>query len=1150
MKSKVANQLFAGILAVTLVVAGPIAPLSAQAASTKTVTVTNEKQLKAALKNNKVTKITIKTSKNTTITIPVGKYGKKQLVINAPKATISNKGDFKAISISDAKKYTEKGKANKITIKDKNSLSFVESVSATATQVTVVSDGKKLVVTDNGDLTSLRVKAKTDLTVKGTSGRTPVFVSSDGTTLNIQKDAAVKLNADVQKIVVTADARINVAEGVKLGSVVVNDAVKVSIAGATTDSVAVVVNAEGAKIDASTSVDVTANANAEVNLAKGAEGSKISVAKGVDTTVNNQTTEKVDVTSADGTTKPVDAGENVKSDEIKSEDTKSDDKKNEAGNSGTTSGGSSNTGGDTPSAPVLSNFTVKNAEFNSDASKLDVTMDNIADAVFTVDGVTVSASYAESKFELTVSGIKGGVHTLKISKNGYNTYTQNVKYAPTPVIALTPSETAETVFVSDVATLTERTIEVTNYLPNTATIEKKYYEESEGGTEIATWDAVKTYLQTATKDSDKKVVAKYVAKYDGKESTAATVTYTGKADVVATAVEVTGTAKVGETLNATAKGDGDAQAGGGLSYQWQVASDNNDESYKNIQGANAETFVITAACHNQYVRCVVKNVGSDELIKSTGRQITTKGDVTVSSITYAGNSKETALANDSTLDAANLTGTAKCGGVDVAGTWSFTEDSKLTVSKNVKVQFTPNEEAYNVNTEGTVYVYVKAVTPTKLELSTEASSISYGKVKFASKPAENIQYKIGNDGTWTDASDAEFDAKTGDQIYFRTKANGTDKQDGYVVDSDVSDATEVTESNIGSKTISLAQPTALSNVSLNMGTKTLSFNAYTNSQTDATHADSYLIKVYQDETLTATATIASGDTTAALELESDQQFAYDKDYTVTITAKAGSETGYTDSTETTKSAAISVSDRVTVTFSVDDGSSVDPIKMQTGTTATKPADPTKSGYIFIGWYTDTNYTTEFDFNSTNVNVDTTIYALWSKELDAKSSVSFTFPTQIQSNNPGLSDDGNQRLDQALTGSNVAWTNSTCAISGTVKKDKGSDVPMFVSFDITGLTDVALWGEISGDESDFGWVSANDTSTSNWKNAGKLDLSGDGKTVYIKLAKYLLNSDNKSASADTTYIIHVLNKVGADGNGGYEVARLSFTIHSTVTKETE
>ena len=94
MKNKVANQLFTGILAVTLFVAGPMAPLTnAQAANAKSITVTNEKQLKAALKNNKVTKITIKTSKNTTITIPVGEYGKKQLVINASKATISNKGN-------------------------------------------------------------------------------------------------------------------------------------------------------------------------------------------------------------------------------------------------------------------------------------------------------------------------------------------------------------------------------------------------------------------------------------------------------------------------------------------------------------------------------------------------------------------------------------------------------------------------------------------------------------------------------------------------------------------------------------------------------------------------------------------------------------------------------------------------------------------------------------------------------------------------------------------------------------------------------------------------------------------------------------------------------------------------------------------------
>ena len=63
------------------------------------------------------------------------------------------------------------------------------------------------------------------------------------------------------------------------------------------------------------------------------------------------------------------------------------------------------------------------------------------------------------------------------------------------------------------------------------------------------------------------------------------------------------------------------------------------------------------------------------------------------------------------------------------------------------------------------------------------------------------------------------------------------------------------------------------------------------------------------------------------------------------------------------------------------------------TLLTKPAtDPTKDGYIFAGWYADNAYATVFDFDSTTVSEDTTIYALWSKKLAAnKDSVSFPFP---------------------------------------------------------------------------------------------------------------------------------------------------------------
>ena len=45
--------------------------------------------------------------------------------------------------------------------------------------------------------------------------------------------------------------------------------------------------------------------------------------------------------------------------------------------------------------------------------------------------------------------------------------------------------------------------------------------------------------------------------------------------------------------------------------------------------------------------------------------------------------------------------------------------------------------------------------------------------------------------------------------------------------------------------------------------------------------------------------------------------------------------------------------------------------------ATKPADPTAEGYVFRGWYTTAECTTEFDFN-TPIAADTTLYAKWNE----------------------------------------------------------------------------------------------------------------------------------------------------------------------------
>ena len=67
----------------------------------------------------------------------------------------------------------------------------------------------------------------------------------------------------------------------------------------------------------------------------------------------------------------------------------------------------------------------------------------------------------------------------------------------------------------------------------------------------------------------------------------------------------------------------------------------------------------------------------------------------------------------------------------------------------------------------------------------------------------------------------------------------------------------------------------------------------------------------------------------------------------------------------------------TVSFNVDGGSSIENITTEDGKIS-KPADPTKAGYKFGGWYKDEALTEPFDFSKDTIDADTTLYAKWDK----------------------------------------------------------------------------------------------------------------------------------------------------------------------------
>ncbi|MFB9326198.1 InlB B-repeat-containing protein [Paenibacillus aurantiacus] len=65
----------------------------------------------------------------------------------------------------------------------------------------------------------------------------------------------------------------------------------------------------------------------------------------------------------------------------------------------------------------------------------------------------------------------------------------------------------------------------------------------------------------------------------------------------------------------------------------------------------------------------------------------------------------------------------------------------------------------------------------------------------------------------------------------------------------------------------------------------------------------------------------------------------------------------------------------TVSFESNGGTVVGSETVNYGSVATKPEDPTKTGYTFSGWYTNRELTTPFAF-TTAITGDTTLYAKW------------------------------------------------------------------------------------------------------------------------------------------------------------------------------
>ena len=127
----------------------------------------------------------------------------------------------------------------------------------------------------------------------------------------------------------------------------------------------------------------------------------------------------------------------------------------------------------------------------------------------------------------------------------------------------------------------------------------------------------------------------------------------------------------------------------------------------------------------------------------------------------------------------------------------------------------------------------------------------------------------------------------------------------------------------------------------------------------------------------------------------------------------------------------------TVSFDSNGGSSVAAQSVNYNTAASKPADPSRKGYTFAGWFTGKDCKTAYDFNS-KVTGDITLYAKWNKIPDQSSNTPKKYKVSLNASSiPLQKGKSTTAVKATLTkGDSIAkWKSSNNKIATVDKKGK-------------------------------------------------------------------------------------------------------------------
>ena len=196
----------------------------------------------------------------------------------------------------------------------------------------------------------------------------------------------------------------------------------------------------------------------------------------------------------------------------------------------------------------------------------------------------------------------------------------------------------------------------------------------------------------------------------------------------------------------------------------------------------------------------------------------------------------------------------------------------------------------------------------------------------------------------------------------------------------------------------------------------------------------------------------------------------------------------------------------TVTFNTDGGNEIASQIVKKGENAVRPADPIKSGYKFAGWYSDSSFTTEFNFKSP-INFDITLYAKFTLNQGGGGGGAITPPPVTSETNYTITYDSNG-ADGIAPEKQTLKENESITISNgdALTKTGYSFVGWNTKADGTGINYAA------GEPVSFNDLHDNLTLYAKWA-VGTYEVDKNNDTVTVTITNDQINEIINSSSSD-------------------------------------